>query len=318
MRTTLKLMAIVSLASLGACDDGSSSTLGVAGTANSPDIGGAAAGGSSGSTSGSSGSAGASGEASGASGANAIGGSSGVGTGAFTLAFRDDFDTFDSTRWQMMTHSWDSNLALFSDKPVSVEDGQLVIRLLAAPEGTTDATGAEKPYLGAEVRSFETLTYGRVRARMKFAKGSGVVSSLVTIYTPWPADDWNELDFECLGASPAKLQLNTMVYLGAPTQPPVTTSVSPTAEPHLPTLSFDPTEDFHVYAAEWTPESARFLVDDEVVYTWTKHIDRLKLPQNVLLTLWASSAASWAGAVGADTLNAEARYDWVEFYDYAP
>jgi endo-1,3-1,4-beta-glycanase ExoK len=240
------------------------------------------------------------------------------GDGAFILKFRDDFDAFDASRWQTMTHSWDTNLALFSGQTVAVEEGEMRIRLLQAPPGTADDSGKAKPYLGAEVRSFDTLTYGRVRARLKFAKGPGVISSLVTIYTPWPADDWNELDVECLGKEPAALQLNTMVYTGPPTQPPVTTPVSPTAKPFKPTLGFDPTEDFHVYTIEWTPESARFLVDDALLYTWTEHIDFMKLPQNVLLTIWASSSASWAGAVGEATVGAEARYDWVELYDYAP
>ncbi|RYZ08728.1 MAG: glycosyl hydrolase family protein [Myxococcales bacterium] len=217
-----------------------------------------------------------------------------------------------------MTHSWDTNLALFSSQSVVVEEGELRIRLLEAPAGTVDDSGAAKPYLGAEVRSLDTLTYGRVRARLKFAKGPGVVSSLVTIYTPWPADDWNELDIECLGKEPTDLQLNTMVYTGPPKEPPVTSSVTPTAKPFKPALAFDPTADFHVYTMEWTPESARFLVDDALLYTWTEHIDLMKLPQNVLLTIWASSSAAWAGAVGEGTVGSEARYDWIELYNYAP
>ena len=63
--------------------------------------------------------------------------------GDFSLLYRDDFDTLDSTRWQLMTHSWDSNLALFSASSAAVEDGALVIRLLPAPNGTVD--GSNKP-----------------------------------------------------------------------------------------------------------------------------------------------------------------------------
>jgi endo-1,3-1,4-beta-glycanase ExoK len=151
---------------------------------------------------------------------------------------------------------------------------------------------------------------------VRFASGPAVISSLVTIYTPWPADDWNELDIEALGKSPARVQFNTMVYTGTPTTPPVETSVKPTQEPHIPSLALDPTSDFHVYAIEWTPERAVFSVDDTAVYSWTKHIDRMKLPQNVLLTIWASSTASWAGAPDATTASAQARYDWVELYTY--
>lgn len=234
----------------------------------------------------------------------------------FTLLFRDDFDDLDTSRWQLMTHSWDTNLALFSADTVSVEDGHMTLRLLPAPEGTVDDTGATKPFLGAEVRSRDTLTYGRVRARAKLAKGSAVISSLVTIYTPWPADDWNELDIECLGKDPQNIQFNAMVYTGPPTTPPVTTSVSPTQDPLLVDLGFDPSEDFHEYTIEWTPEGAFFFVDGELLRTWTKSIDRMTLPQNVLLTIWASSSVGWAGPVKDETAGASAVYDWVELYTY--
>jgi endo-1,3-1,4-beta-glycanase ExoK len=243
-------------------------------------------------------------------------GAAAQGNGQFTLLYRDDFDTFDATRWQVMTHSWDTNLALFSQQSVSVRDGQLQLALLPAPSGTLDPGGATKSFFGAEVRSIDTLAYGRVRARIKFARGSAVVSSLVTIYTPWPADNWNELDIEHLGAQPTKTQFNTMVYTGAPVTPPVTTPVSPTQDPHLQNLEFAASDDFHVYAVEWTPESAKFYVDEALAYTWTKNIALMNLEQNVLLTIWASSSAAWAGAVTEDTGKAIASYDWVELYKY--
>lgn len=237
---------------------------------------------------------------------------------AFTLLFRDDFDRLDAARWQLMTHSWTENLALFSQSAATIESGQLVIRLTPAPEGTADSSGAAKTFLGAEVRSVDTLTYGRVRARVKLARGSAVVSSLVTIYTPWPADNWNELDIECLGAEPNDVQFNAMVYTGAPVRPPVTQSVSPTQHPQKVDLGFDPSEDFHTYQIEWTPSGARFSVDDVLRHEWTERIDLMVLPQNVLMTIWASSSAAWAGAVTAETGTASATYDWIELYRYTP
>lgn len=236
----------------------------------------------------------------------------------FKLLFRDDFDSFDVSRWQLMTHSWASNLALFSTQAATVADGMLTIALTPAPAGTVDDSNTPKPFLGAEVRSLDTLTYGRVRTRAKLAAGSAVVSSLVTIYTPWPADNWNELDIEHLGAKPTDVQLNAMVYTGPPTTPPVATAVSPTAEPLVKALGFDASADFHVYTIEWTPSSARFLVDDMLLREWTTHIDLMTLPQNVLMTIWASNSVSWAGAVTEDTGKATAVYDWIELYRFTP
>lgn len=233
----------------------------------------------------------------------------------FTLLFRDDFDTLDPARWQLMTHSWGSNLALFSPDTVSVADGELTITLLAAPEGTVDDTGAAKPYLGAEVRSVDAISAGRVAARVKFAKGSAVVSSLVTIYTPWPADNWNELDFECLGKDPTSIQSNIMTYDGP--LPAPSTPVAPTMHPLDHPLGFDASADFHEYALEWTPEGAFFLIDGEVVRASNDVTAKLTLPQNVLLTIWASSSPGWVGPVGEDTVGASAVYDWVEVYEYA-
>ncbi len=250
-----------------------------------------------------------------ATGGAGLGGATDPGTAPgdenFELVFRDDFDTLDATRWELMTHSWPGNLALFSSEAVKVEDGEMTISLIEAPEGTM-SDGGLKPYLGAEVRSRDTITYGRVRARAKFAKGSAVVSSLVTIYTPWPADNWNELDIECLGQAPDEVQYNAMVYTGPELTPPVTNSVSPTQDPIKKPLGFDSSEEFHEYTIEWTPAGATFSVDGAVQHTWTKNIDLMTLPQNVLLTIWASDSPSWAGAVGADTVGAHAVYDWIE------
>lgn len=321
-----------------ACDDASQPG-GSSPGAGGDDIGAGAGGGSSAGTGSSTAGAGAAAGASSAGGAGggpsgaggAAGGTTAASTGnggsaggppspeeAFTLLFRDDFDRLDAARWQLMTHSWTENLALFSRSAATIENGQLVIRLTPAPEGTTDSSGAAKSFLGAEVRSVDTLTYGRVRARVKLARGSAVISSLVTIYTPWPADNWNELDIECLGAEPNNVQFNAMVYTGAPVRPPVTQSVSPTQYPRKVDLGFDPSDDFHTYQIEWTPSGARFSVDDVLRHEWTERIDLMVLPQNVLMTIWASSSAAWAGAVTAETGMASATYDWIELYRYTP
>jgi endo-1,3-1,4-beta-glycanase ExoK len=233
-------------------------------------------------------------------------------SGPFVLAWQDDFDTLDDARWQLMTHSWDTNLAQFSTENARVVDGTLQLMLTAAAGDTV------KPFRGVELRSRDTLVYGKVEARLRFARGSGVVSSLVLIYTPWPADDWNELDIEFLGRYADRVQFNAMVYTGPPTQAPVTQSVTPTQFPQLVNLAFDPAQDFHVFAIEWTPEGARFTIDGSVQHTWASEIDRLKLPQNILLTIWASSSPEWAGAIAAETAPVSAEYDWIRVYDYSP
>lgn len=224
-------------------------------------------------------------------------------SGEFQLSWADEFDTIDTSRWQPMTHSWEGNLAQFSAETVAATNGVLSLSLAAA------ADGSDKPYLGVEYRSLDTLTYGKVEARVRFARGSAVVSSLVLIYTPWPPDDWNELDIEYLGTG--QMQFNHMINI-----PPADPISGHLQYPRIVELGFDPAADFHEYAIEWVPGEARFLVDGTLRHTATEEMSRMVLPQNILLTIWASDAADWAGPVDATTAPTTAEYDWIRVYDY--
>ncbi len=244
------------------------------------------------------------------SGNGGAGGTPASGSGNFVLAWQDDFDAFDGSLWALQTFSWDGNLAQFSNQNATVADGKVTINL------TPEPTDTAKPFRGVEMRSTKTITYGKVEARIRFARGSGVVSSLVTIYTPWPADDWNEIDFEHLGNAPSKLQTSCQVYTGPAPQKPVSTSVTPTRFEQMQTLGFDAEADFHVYAAEWTPEQVKFFVDGQLIRSWNQEAARMKLPQNILFTIWASNTASWAGPINETSAPTSAEMDWIKVYDY--
>jgi endo-1,3-1,4-beta-glycanase ExoK len=224
---------------------------------------------------------------------------------SFELAWQDQFDTVDTSRWSLMTHSWDGNLAQFSTTNAEVADGILKLNLTPAPEG------AAKPYSGVEYRSKDTLEFGKVEARIRFAKGSAVVSSLVLIYTPWPPDDWNELDIEFLGKNTDRVQFNHMINI-----PPADPIAGHKQYPKLVNLSFDPAASFHDYAIEWVPGRARFSVDGQVLHETTEEMQRMVLPQNILLTIWASGSAGWAGPVDETTSPTSAEYDWIKVYSY--
>ncbi|MCJ2378410.1 family 16 glycosylhydrolase [Vibrio sp. ZSDZ34] len=55
--------------------------------------------------------------------------------GEFTLAWRDDFDTFDQSRWGKGDWGFDSNLVTFSPSNVAVSDGQLILGITAKEPG---------------------------------------------------------------------------------------------------------------------------------------------------------------------------------------
>jgi beta-glucanase (GH16 family) len=213
--------------------------------------------------------------------------------------------------WQLQTFTFGGNLAQFSTQNATVANGILTIRLTPNPSSTTE------PYFGVEMRSTKTLTYGKVSARMRFAAGSGVVSGLVLFYTPFPNCDWNEIDIEHLGDSSDTSQLSCQVYLGTPVAN-CTTSVAPTPDPLIADLGFNAESDFHQYDIEWTTAGVRFVVDGTLLRTWTKNIALMRLPQTILLTIWASSAASWAGPVLPNSAPTSADVDWIKVYDWQP
>ncbi len=232
------------------------------------------------------------------------GGTGAAVTGDFELAWEDSFDTVDLSRWELMTHSWDGNLAQFGAENATASGGILSLSL-------TSADDADRPFRGVEMRSRETLTYGKVEVSTRFAAGSAVVSSLVLIYTPWPPDDWNELDIEFLGKNTDRVQCNHMINV-----PPADPQTEHLQFPQLVTLPFNPAAAFHTFAIEWVPGEARFLVDGTVMHTATEEMARMVLPQNILLTIWASDSAAWAGPVDSTTAPTSAEYDWIRVYRY--
>jgi endo-1,3-1,4-beta-glycanase ExoK len=252
----------------------------------------------------------------GTGGAPATGGTSGSVDGAadaggdpFVLSWQDDFDALDTSAWQLQTFTFGGNEAQFTPQNAAVANGILTISLTANPNSTTE------PYWGVEMRSAKTLTYGKVSARMRFATGSGVVSGLVLFYTPYPNCNWNEIDIEHLGDASNTSQLNCQVYLGTPT-PGCTTSVSPTQDPQLVNLGLNAETDFHQYDIEWTPAGVSTFIDGTLLRTWTAHADLLDLPETVLFTIWASSAASWAGPLTSTSAPTSADIDWIKVYDW--
>ena len=239
-----------------------------------------------------------------AGGVASAGGASGL-SAAFELAWQDDFDSVDLVRWQLMTHSWDGNVSQFTASNATTDAGILSLAL------TSEPTDASKPFRGVEMRSRNTLTYGKVEASVRFAAGSGVVSSLVLLYTPWPPPDWNELDIEFLGMNTDRIQFNHMINI-----PPADPATGHLQYPAMVTLDMNPSEDFHTYAIEWVPGEARFSIDGLVLHTATEEMARMVLPQNILLTIWASSSAGWAGPIDDTTAPTSVDYDWIKVYDY--
>ncbi len=157
-----------------------------------------------------------------------------------------------------------------------------------------------KPYRGGELRTIESFQYGKFEVRMKSAPGSGVISSFFTFHDYWSEGHtssvyWNEIDLEWLGRYDDKVHTNLIIH-------------DQWGLPDLSDLTFNPNEDFHTYAFEWTSEYIAFFVDDQLI-RWVDNFyaDSMYREQKIMMNIWQSTSVEWAGSFSAI-------YDWVKYY----
>lgn len=165
---------------------------------------------------------------------------------------------------------------------------------------------AAKDYYGGELRTKASYTYGRFEMRMKAAAGSGLLSSFFTYHDTAPYNTWNEIDIEIMGRYHNDVQYNT---------------ITPDKANHVYAdyVAFNPHEDWHVYAIEWTPTYVAWFVDGmEKVRQTDSHIATLKQEQKIMMNIWQVQSENWAGAFNPAVLPVFAYYDYVSYASYTP
>ena len=167
------------------------------------------------------------------------------------------------------------------------------------------------PYRGGELRTDDTFRYGRFETRMKAAPGSGIVNSFFLYRDYWDegldgAQHWNEIDIEILGQYNNRVETNLIIQNQWD------------LPDHSPVL-FNPQNEFHDYAIEWTPDYIAFFVDDLLVrYINNFYVDSMYHHQKIMMNIWQPTAVSWAGPFDESILPVYAFYDWVKYYAYVP
>ncbi len=173
------------------------------------------------------------------------------------------------------------------------------------------STCYSKDFKGAEYRTKESYLYGRFEVRMKSAQKDGVLSTFFTYFDglpddPWAMGKWNEIDIEILGRYTNDVQFN-------PITPNQINHVS-----HVWT-DFNPGDDFHTYAFEWTPDYVSWFIDGvEVRKQTADHIKTLTRAQKIMLNTWIPQWANWAGDWNQDALPAFTFYDYVSYSSFTP
>ncbi|MEQ8357006.1 MAG: glycoside hydrolase family 16 protein [Kiloniellaceae bacterium] len=212
--------------------------------------------------------------------------------------FRDTLAGFDKSRWQR-SHNWANDWNKIDNgwlaKNISFTDGRMQIRL-------TDSGAAGRPYASGEYQSREFFGYGRYEARLKAVAAPGVVTGFFTYTGPPFGAPHDEIDFEFLGKSPRKVQLN---YYSDGTGGRET----------LIDLGFDASVDFHSYAFEWRPDAIRWFVDNRLVHEEKGKRGPLpSTPGKIYLHLWAGKDLDgWLGRFAYPGQPLVAEIDCVAF-----
>ncbi len=159
---------------------------------------------------------------------------------ANTFTVTDDFNFFNNTLWKKTNH-FIENTKINSGN-VSVENGLLKIKL---PKNILE---------GGEIQSRKVLGFGSYEVRMKLPD---VPSSITGFFLYKSPALYNEIDIEIYN------EKNRGYFL---------TIYSDGKKQNLfeDKLSFDPTKDFHNYRIDYSRDSLKFYIDNNLVKEWTE------------------------------------------------
>jgi endo-1,3-1,4-beta-glycanase ExoK len=174
-----------------------------------------------------------------------------------------------------------------------------------------------KEWKGAELITQQTFRYGAFEARIRAARGSG----LITPFFLWkndsevPGQEWQEQDFEIFG-SDGRYQTQLMT--------PGEGGAQRTEHNIFRSLPEPAWGRYYTYRMEWTPERLSFIVDGELVRTETdsEEFDKLLNPDRaeaaqLRVSIWAGDGP-WSGAFDESAAPQAAFVNWIQTYSYTP
>lgn len=180
------------------------------------------------------------------------------------------------------------------------------------------STPEAKPWKGAEVISRQTFKYGAFEARIRAAKGGGVI----TPFFLWKdgselsGSEWQEQDFELFGRDGSfQSQLMTPGKVAGEQRTEHVVMHYPTTPAY---------NRYNTYRMEWTPDSLCFYYNGQLIRKETDRTEYSKLldparaeAMQLRLSNWAGDFA-WSGAFDQNAIPADVFVNWVQTYSYTP
>ena len=171
---------------------------------------------------------------------------------------------------------------------VGFSDGGMTLKI-------SDRPSEHNPYSAAEYQRRGLYGHGRYEVVMRAAKGSGIVSAFFTHTGDYFGDPHDEIDIEFLGKDTTRIHLNYF-------------NNGKFTKPVILDLPYDAAEEFHLYAFEWTAETIRWFIDNELV----REVSPPSTPRppttssRIIMDIWSGSPAQydWHGKpeIGSGTV----------------
>jgi endo-1,3-1,4-beta-glycanase ExoK len=207
------------------------------------------------------------------------------------IKFEDYFETVNKQHWRKASHTFENNLAYFSGRNLFAKDGRLQLKL-------TPVARKGKLYSGAEIRTRTSFKYGKFIARLKPAKGDGIISGFFLYDTKGRTHE--EIDIEFTGKDSNLIHFNHWA--------------NQKESPSSLMLNFNAANSYHEYSISWLPDYICWEIDGKEVYRTTINIPHSEM--KLMFNIWASRSNNWAGIFAASNLPATLEIDYIKIYSY--
>jgi beta-glucanase (GH16 family) len=223
---------------------------------------------------------------------------------SYSTTLFDDFDSsqINNSRWQVAT--WSEHGGQTGKERCYVKDGFLNMVFI---------NSSNNGFLSAAIQTREEFLYGRWEARLKPSSVPGVLNSFYTIDWDNTADNISSSD-----GTKQEIDIEFLTFAFGKDTGKVHCAVheqnkkSFETNPDVP-VSFNPSDDFHVWGFDITPEKIEWFVDSKILktYTYRDSFPSVTTPYQLKLNVW--SAKNWIN--GPPQADVEAVYliDWIRF-----
>lgn len=195
-----------------------------------------------------------------------------------------------------LVETFPGNLASFEKDGLRYDTQGAILTL-------SPASGGIRPYRSGAFASARSFEHGRFEAEMRAARGSGLITGFF-LHRECPRQ---EIDIELPGGNPRHMLVN--VYFN-PGNEGAAMGFGYRGSPYRVDLSFDTSQDYHLYTIDWRPDAIIWSIDQRIVHqraSWDP-TPIPHLPMRLHGNLWAPRSEELAGRIDIASLPAEAHF----------